>query len=174
MFERKLNTYFSCQDCLHRYPCHVDYMVDYLNEQYDLLESGSVKSLETYQDSMNRSAEDAVRTDTYMSVARAATAVMSAEEYIDGGTVTAPVAPPMPLYPHGIAMGYQTVAWLGLMALLWVQRRTWPLSLCSVSLTLSTCTQTLLVLLVLFFMAQTRAWRLTSCRSLLWCFPSFV
>ena len=76
-------------------------MVDYLNEQYDLLESGSVKSLETYQDSMNRSAEDAVRTDTYMSVARAAAAVMSAEEYVDGGTVTAPVRLPMPLYPSG-------------------------------------------------------------------------
>ena len=105
VFERKLNTYFSCQDCLDRYPCHVDCMVDYLNEQYDLLESGSVESLETYQDSMNRSAEDAVRTDTYMSVARAAAAVMSAEEYIDGGTVTAPVAPPMLSYPHGIAMG---------------------------------------------------------------------
>ena len=99
MFERKLNTYFSCQDCLDRYPCHVDCMVDYLNEQYDLLESGSVDSLETYQESMNRSAEDAVRTDTYMSVARAAAAVMSAEEYMDGGTVTAPVRPPIPLIP---------------------------------------------------------------------------
>ena len=105
MFERKLNTYFSCQDCLDRYPCHVDCMVDYLNDQYDLLESGSVDSLETYQESMNRSAEDAVRTDTYMSVARAAAAVMSAEEYMDGGTVAAPVRPPMPLYPLGITMG---------------------------------------------------------------------
>ena len=105
MFERKLNTYFSCQDCLDRYPCHVDCMVNYLNDQYDLLESGSVDSLETYQESMNRSAEDAVRTDTYMSVARAAAAVMNAEEYIDGGTVTAPVRPPMPLYPLGITMG---------------------------------------------------------------------
>ena len=26
MFERKLSTYFSCQDCLDRYPCHVDCM----------------------------------------------------------------------------------------------------------------------------------------------------
>ena len=40
------------------------------------------------------------------------------------------------------------------------------MNLCSVRLTLSACTQTLLVLLVLLFMAQTRAWRLTSCRSL--------
>lgn len=105
MFERKLSTYFSCQDCLDRYPCHVDCMVDYLNEQYDLLESGIVDSLETYQESMNRSAEDAVRTETYMSAARAAVAVVSAEEYMDGGTVAAPVhpfaplCPPMPLYP---------------------------------------------------------------------------
>ena len=105
MFERKLNTYFSCQDCLDRYPCHVDCMVDYLNEQYDLLESGSVSSLETYQESMNRSAEDAVRTDTYMSVARAAAAAISAEEYLDGGNVAFPVRPPIPLYPFGITMG---------------------------------------------------------------------
>jgi hypothetical protein len=106
MFERKLSTYFSCQDCLDRYPCHVDCMVDYLNEQYDLLENGFVDSLETYRESMNRSADDAVRTETYMSVARAAADVMSAEEYLDGGTVAAsvreplyPVRPPIPLYP---------------------------------------------------------------------------
>ena len=40
-----------------------------------------------------------------MSIARAAAAVMNAEEYMDGGTVTAPVPPPMPLYPLGITMG---------------------------------------------------------------------
>ena len=99
MFERKLSTYFSCQDCLDRFPCHVDCMVDYLNEQYDLLEAGLVNSLETYQESMNRSAENAVRDQTIMSVARAAAAAVSAEEYVDGGTVPAPVRPPMPLYP---------------------------------------------------------------------------
>ena len=166
MFERKLNTYFSCQDCLDRYPCHVDCMVDYLNDQYDLLESGSVDSLETYQESMNRSAEDAVRTDTYMSVARAAAAVMSAEEYMDGGTLAAPVRPPIPLNTLLVSLWDQTVSWLGLTALSRVQMRTWAMSLCSVTLTLSTCIQTMLVPLVLSFMAQTRAWRLTSCRSL--------
>jgi len=105
MFERKLDTYFSCQDCLDRYPCHVDCMVDYLNDQLNLLESGSVDSLETYQEAMNRSAEHAIRIDAYTSAARAAADMMSAEEYIDGGTVTAPVGPPIPLeYPYGITV----------------------------------------------------------------------
>ena len=80
-------------------------MVDYLNDQLDLLESGSVDSLETYQEAMNRSAEHAIRIDTYMSIARAAADMMSAEEYIDGGTVTAPVGPPIPLeYPYGVTI----------------------------------------------------------------------
>ena len=33
---------------------------------YALLESGSVESLETYQDSMNRSAEEAARAGVFM------------------------------------------------------------------------------------------------------------
>ena len=60
----------------------------------------------------------------------------------------------------------QAVSWLGLTAFSRVQMRTWAMNLCSVNLTLSTCIQTMLVPLVLPFMAQTRAWRLTSCRSL--------
>ena len=106
MFEHKLDTYFSCQDCLDRYPCHVDCMVDYLNDQLDLLESGSVDSLETYQEAMNRSAEYAIRADTYIKIARVAAGIMGAEEFIDGGTVTAPVRPPpIPLeYPYGVTM----------------------------------------------------------------------
>ena len=37
MWERRLNVYLSCQDCVDRLPCHVDCMVDYINDQYDLL-----------------------------------------------------------------------------------------------------------------------------------------
>ena len=100
-------------------------MVDYLNGQYDLLESGSVNSLETYQESMNRSAEDAVCTDTYMSAARAAAAAMNAEEYMDGGTVTAPVPPPMPLHPLGKA-GRQSEAAVETRADgAWLRRLSW-------------------------------------------------
>ena len=65
MWERKLNVYLSCQDCLDRYPCHVDYMVDYINAQYSLLESGQVQSLETYQAAMDRSAVAAIRDECY-------------------------------------------------------------------------------------------------------------
>ena len=66
MWERRLNVYLSCQDCVDRFPCHVDCMVDYINDQYDLLASG-VGSLETYQESMNRSADDAANARTYTS-----------------------------------------------------------------------------------------------------------
>ena len=65
MWERKLNVYLSCQDCLDRYPCHVDCMVEYINAQYSLLESGHVQSLETYQVAMDRSAGDAIRDQYY-------------------------------------------------------------------------------------------------------------
>ena len=102
MWERKLNVYFSYQDCPDRYPCHVDYMVDYVNAQYLLLESGSSPSLETYQDAMDRSAEAAARDRDYMSV--------EVEEYMDGGTASyTPAANPMSLRPlvgpDGIVQG---------------------------------------------------------------------
>jgi hypothetical protein len=84
-------------------------MVDYINAQYSLLESGHVQSLETYQDAMDRSAEAAVRDQYYMSLV--------VEEYVDGGTVSyASAFEPMPLYPpvgpDGIVMGSDAdMAW---------------------------------------------------------------
>ena len=52
-----------------------------------------------------KSSEACVSSDTYMSVARAAAAAISAEEYLDGGNAAFPVRPPIPLYPFGITMG---------------------------------------------------------------------
>jgi hypothetical protein len=67
-------------------------MVEYINEQYSLLESGHVQSLETYQVAMDRSAGDAVRDQYYM---------VLGEEYIDGGTVMSVERPPLPDLPPG-------------------------------------------------------------------------